>query len=261
MANIEGERIAKVLARAGLCSRREAERAIADGRVTVDGEQLDTPAVKVTPENMITFDGKPVGAAEDTQLWLYHKPTGLMTTHKDPGGRPTVFDNLPKHLPRVISVGRLDINSEGLMLLTNDGEVARKLELPATGWLRRYRVRVRGQADPGKLDRLAKGIAVDGIKYGPITAALERQMKSNAWLVVALREGKNREVRQVLKHLGLEVNRLIRVSYGPFKLGNLELGDVKRVPKSVIADQLGGKSQPALKPKPKRSKPRADRRR
>jgi 23S rRNA pseudouridine2605 synthase len=261
MNNTDGVRIAKVLARAGLCSRREAERAIEDGRVTVDGKRLNTPAFKVTAKNRITFDGKPVGAAEETQLWLYHKPTGLMTTHKDPEGRRTVFDSLPKHLPRVISVGRLDINSEGLLLLTNDGEVARKLELPATGWLRRYRVRVWGQADEEKLEKLAKGVTVDGIKYGPITATLERQMKSNAWLIVSLREGKNREVRKVLEHLGLEVSRLIRVSYGPFKLGNLEPGGVKRVPKSVLADQLGEDFSSAPKPKDKQSKPRADRRR
>jgi 23S rRNA pseudouridine2605 synthase len=258
MTELDGERIAKVLARAGLCSRREAERAIADGRVSVDGKRLDTPAFKVTNKNRITFDGKPVGAAEETQLWMYHKPTGLMTTHRDPEGRPTVFDNLPKHLPRVISVGRLDINSEGLMLLTNDGEIARKLELPVTGWLRRYRVRVWGQAEPDKLESLAKGVTVEGVKYGSITATLERQMKSNAWLDVALREGKNREVRKVLEHLGLGVSRLIRVSYGPFKLGTLAPGEVKKVPKSVVADQLG--DAPRSTPKPD-TKPRAHRRR
>jgi 23S rRNA pseudouridine2605 synthase len=266
MKNDDGERIAKVLARAGLCSRREAERAILDGRVTVNGKRLDTPAIKVTAKHKITFDGKPVGEAEETQMWMYHKPTGLMTTHKDPQGRPTVFDSLPKDLPRVISIGRLDINSEGLLLLTNDGSVARKLELPSTGWLRRYRVRVRGQAEPEKLEQLAKGVTVEGVKYGAISATLERQMKSNAWLTVSLREGKNREVRRVFEHLGLEVSRLIRVSYGPFKLGTLESGQVKKVPRSVLSDQLGDtlglpqKQKPEPKPTSERSKPRAHRR-
>jgi len=234
-----GERIAKVLARAGLCSRREAERAIADGRVTVDGKRLDTPAFKVTAKSQIIFDGKPVTTAQATELWLYHKPTGLMTTHKDPQGRPTVFDNLPKHLPRVISIGRLDFNSEGLLLLTNDGGLARALELPSTGWLRRYRVRVRGRVDPARFKELEAGVTVDGVKYGSITAQLERQLTSNAWLTVDLREGRNREVRRVLEHLNLEVGRLIRVSYGPFKLGELPPGQVRQVPKQLLAEQIG----------------------
>ncbi len=235
----EGERIAKVLSRAGICSRRDAERAIAAGRVEVDGKPLTTPAFKVTPRNRITFDGKPVSGAEETRLWLYHKPTGLVTTHKDPEGRATVFNSLPQRLPRVVSVGRLDINSEGLLLLTNDGQFARALELPSTGWLRRYRVRVRGKVDPVKLSRLADGITVNGLKYGPINARLERQMRSNAWLVVELREGKNREVRKVLEHLGLEVGRLIRVSYGPFTLGDLAPGEVKQIPRRSLVEQAG----------------------
>ena len=248
----EGERIAKMLSRAGICSRRDAERAIAEGRVEVDGKQLTTPAFKVTPQNRVTFDGKPVAGAEETRLWLYHKPTGLVTTHKDPKGRPTVFDSLPKHLPRVISVGRLDINSEGLLLLTNDGGFARALELPSTGWLRRYRARVRGKVDPDRLSQLEEGVTVDGVCYGRISARLERQLKTNAWLTIDLREGKNREVRRVLEHLGLEVGRLIRVSYGPFKLGDLEPGDVKQVPRKTLTDQAGGLFDAGRGPKPKK---------
>ena len=235
----EGERIAKMLARAGICSRRDAERAIAAGRVEVDGKQLTTPAFKVTERNRVTFDGKPVASAEETRLWLYHKPTGLVTTHKDPKGRPTVFDSLPKRLPRVISVGRLDINSEGLLLLTNDGAFARALELPSTGWLRCYRVRVRGHIDPDRLAQLEGGVTVDGMRYGPINARLERQLRTNAWLTVALREGKNREVRRVHEHLGLDDGRLIRVSYGPFTLGGLEPGGVEQVAKQTLFDRAG----------------------
>jgi 23S rRNA pseudouridine2605 synthase len=234
-----GERIAKMLARAGVCSRRDGERLIAEGRVSVNGKKLTEPGVKVFPGDDIRVDGKPVAAAEPTRLWRYHKPVGLMTTHRDPKGRPTVFDNLPPGLPRVISIGRLDFNSEGLLLLTNDGELARRLELPATGWLRRYRVRAFGVADQTRLDGLAKGIEVDGVRYGPINATLDSAKGSNVWISVSLSEGKNREVRKVLEAIDLKVNRLIRVAYGPFQLGALESGAVEEVPKKVLTAQLG----------------------
>jgi 23S rRNA pseudouridine2605 synthase len=233
------ERIAKRLARAGLCSRRKAEEWIRAGRVAVDGKVLDSPAITVTSDNVITVDGKPVPEAEPTRLWRYHKPTGLVTTTRDPQGRPTVFDKLPTAMPRVISVGRLDINSEGLLLLTNDGEVARRLELPATGWLRRYRVRVRGRVDVTKLEALEAGIEIDGMRYGPVRARLDRQLATNAWLTIALAEGKNREVRRVCEHLGWPVLRLIRLSYGPFQLGNLARGAVAEVPARILREQLG----------------------
>jgi 23S rRNA pseudouridine2605 synthase len=216
-----GDRIAKVLARAGLCSRREAEQWIAQGRVAVDGQPLTTPALTVGPESRITVDGKPVPAPERARLWRYHKPRGLLTTASDPQGRPTVFANLPPGLPRVMAVGRLDLNSEGLLLLTNDGGLKRRLELPATGWTRRYRVRVRGQVDPAQLQDLARGPTIDGMAYGPVRATLDRQQASNAWLTMSLREGKNREVRRICEHFGWTVSRLIRVAYGPFQLGNL----------------------------------------
>jgi 23S rRNA pseudouridine2605 synthase len=233
------ERIAKVLARAGVCSRREAERWIAEGRVAVDGQVLTTPAVTVTAESDIRVDGEPLPAPERPRLWRYHKPAGLVTTHRDEKGRPTVFDALPKELPRLISIGRLDLNSEGLLLLTNDGALARRLELPSTGWIRRYKVRVHGEVDTERLAGLARGVTIDGTAYGPIRASLERRQGSNAWITMALREGKNREVRRVLEHLGLQVTRLIRLSYGPFQLGNLERGAVNEVPKKVLAEQLG----------------------
>jgi len=233
------ERIAKVLARAGVCSRRDAERWIADRRVSVDGRILTTPAVTVTAANDIRVDGKPLPTPERARLWRYHKPAGLVTSHRDEKGRPTVFDALPKDLPRLISVGRLDLNSEGLLLLTNDGALARWLELPSTGWMRRYKVRVHGEAEPERLAALAKGITVDGVSYGPIRASLERRQGSNAWIAMALREGRNREVRRVLEHLGFQVTRLIRLSYGPFQLGNLARGAVAEVPKKVLAEQLG----------------------
>lgn len=239
--NEKGERIAKRLARAGICSRRDAERWIAEGRVSVNGSKLTTPAFLVQPDDQIRVDGKPVAGPEKTRLWLYHKPRGLMTTHRDPQGRPTVFETLPPGLPRVISVGRLDFNSEGLLLLTNDGALARRLELPATGWLRRYRVRVNGLPHPEHLARLAKGISIDGVAYGPIVASIERQQGDNAWLVIGLREGKNREVRRVMEHLGHQVSRLIRVAYGPFQLGNIESGKVREVPGKVLSEQLGSK--------------------
>jgi 23S rRNA pseudouridine2605 synthase len=233
------ERIAKVLARAGVCSRRDAERWIAEGRVSVDGHVLTSPAVAVTTNNDIRVDGKPLPAPERPRLWRYHKPAGLVTSHRDEKGRPTVFDALPQGLPRLISVGRLDLNSEGLLLLTNDGGLARRLELPATGWLRRYKVRVHGEVESERLAALEKGITIDGVSYGPIRASLERRQGSNAWIALALREGKNREVRRVLEHLGLQVTRLIRLSYGPFQLGNLARGAVAEVPKKVLAEQLG----------------------
>ena len=233
------ERIAKVLARAGVCSRRDAERWIADRRVSVDGRILTTPAVTVTAANDIRVDGKPLPTPERARLWRYHKPAGLVTSHRDEKGRPTVFDALPKDLPRLISVGRLDLNSEGLLLLTNDGALARWLELPSTGWIRRYKVRVHGEAEPERLAALAKGITVDGVSYGPIRASLERRQGSNAWIAMAFREGRNREVRRVLEHLGFQVARLIRLSYGPFQLGNLARGAVAEVPKKVLAEQLG----------------------
>jgi 23S rRNA pseudouridine2605 synthase len=233
------ERIAKLLARVGLCSRRDAERWIAAGRVSVDGHILTTPAVTVTAANDVRVDGAPLPTPDRPRLWRYHKPAGLVTTHRDEKGRPTVFDALPKELPRVISVGRLDLTSEGLLLLTSDGAVARRLELPATGWLRRYKVRVHGEVDPDRLATLEKGVTIEGVAYGPIRAGLERQQGSNTWIALALREGKNREVRRVLEHLGLPVTRLIRLSFGPFQLGNLARGEVAEVPKKVLAEQLG----------------------
>ncbi len=238
--NTKAERIAKRLARAGLCSRREAEVWIRAGRVAVDGKVLDSPALTVTDASIITVDGKPVPAAEPTRLWRYHKPAGLVTTTRDPQGRPTVFDELPGDMPRVVTIGRLDLNSEGLLLLTNDGELARRLELPATGWLRRYRVRVRGTVDAAKLEPLEAGIEIDGVRYGPIRARLDRQLANNAWLTVALAEGRNREVRRVCEHFGWPVLRLIRLSYGPFQLGNLARGAVAEVPARVLREQLGG---------------------
>jgi len=238
------ERIAKLLARVGLCSRRDAERWIAAGRVSVDGQVLTTPAVTITAANDVRVDGAPLPTPERARLWRYHKPAGLVTTHRDEKGRPTVFDALPKELPRVISVGRLDLSSEGLLLLTNDGALARRLELPATGWLRRYKVRVHGEVDRDRLAALEKGITIDGVAYGPIRAGLERRQGSNAWIALALREGKNREVRRVLEHLGLPVTRLIRLSFGPFQLGNLARGEVAEVPKKVLGEQLG-KAGPA----------------
>ncbi len=236
-----GERIAKVVSRAGLASRRDAEEWITQGRVSVNGRVINSPALDVTGNDVITVDGKPLPPRERTRLWMFHKPRGLMTTHADPEGRPTVFDNLPDGLPRLISIGRLDFNTEGLLLLTNDGGLARALELPDTGWLRRYRVRAHGEVTQAQLDELKKGVEVDGVKYGSIDATLERDQGANVWLVFAIREGKNREVRNVMAHLGLEVNRLIRVSYGPFQLGELAEGQVEEVKTRVLREQLGEK--------------------
>ena len=234
------ERIAQVRARAGLCSRREAERWIEAGRVTLDGKVLTTPAVTVDEDSAITVDGEPLPAAAAARLWRYHKPPGLVTSHADPQGRPTVFQRLPETLPRVISVGRLDLNSEGLLLLTNDGELARRLELPKTGWIRRYRARVHGRPDVNKLKSLEDGVTVSGVSYGPIKAVLDTQHGANAWLTVSLEEGRNREIRKVMEHLGLEVNRLIRLAYGPFQLGNLKRGQTAEITGKVLREQLGG---------------------
>jgi len=236
-----GERIAKVIARAGLASRREAELWIAAGRVAVNGAVIRSAALNVTARDRVSVDGAPLPARQRTRLFLYHKPRGLITTHADPKGRPTIFQNLPKDLPRLVSVGRLDFNTEGLLLLTNDGALARALELPATGWLRRYRVRAHGAATQRQLDDLRRGITIGGIHYGPIEAVLERVQGSNLWLGFAIREGKNREVRNVLGALGLTVTRLIRVSYGPFQLGELAAGAVEEVPTRVLREQLGAR--------------------
>ncbi|ANL26736.1 RsuA/RluB/C/D/E/F family pseudouridylate synthase protein [Rhizobium phaseoli] len=235
----KAERISKVMARAGVASRRDIERMIMEGRVTLNGKVLETPVVNVTLADRIEVDGMPVRGIERTRLWLYHKPAGLVTTNADPEGRPTVFDNLPEELPRVMSIGRLDINTEGLLLLTNDGGLARALELPATGWLRRYRVRAHGEIDQEALDKLKDGIAVDGVLYGSIEATLDRTQGSNVWITMGLREGKNREIKNVLGALGLDVNRLIRISYGPFQLGDLPEGHVIEVRGRTLRDQLG----------------------
>jgi 23S rRNA pseudouridine2605 synthase len=238
-ANTEKTRIAKVMADAGLCSRREAEAWIAAGRVSVNGKVLQSPAIAVDSNDAIVVDGKPLPARERSRLWLFHKPRGLVTTNADPQGRPTVFSALPKTMPRVISVGRLDINTEGLLLLTNDGALARALELPDTGWIRRYRVRVFGKPDLAKLDALAEGITVDGIRYGRIEAHLDRAQGDNAWLTLAFAEGKNREVRRVMEAIGLKVNRLLRHEYGPFKLGELLRGEVQEVSSAALREALG----------------------
>ncbi|MCZ7925923.1 pseudouridine synthase [Agrobacterium pusense] len=233
------ERISKIMARAGVASRRDVERMIMEGRVSLNGVKLDTPVVNATLSDKIEVDGMPIRGAERTRLWLYHKPAGLVTTNSDPEGRPTVFDNLPSDLPRVLSIGRLDINTEGLLLLTNDGGLSRVLELPTTGWLRRYRVRAHGEVDQAALDKLKEGIAVDGVLYGAIDATLDRTQGHNVWISMGLREGKNREIKNVLGALGLEVNRLIRVSYGPFQLGDLPEGKVLEVRGRMLRDQLG----------------------
>ena len=241
-----GDRIAKVLSRAGIASRREAERMIEAGRVTVNGRKIDSPALNVTASDQIKVDGKPVAEPEPPRLWLYHKPAGLVTTAKDEKGRETIFDKLPEDLPRVMSVGRLDLNSEGLLILTNDGEVKRKLELPATGWLRRYRVRTHGTPSEAALERLRQGIEVEGTRYQPMTVTFDRVQGANAWLTVSLREGKNREIRKAMAEIGATVNRLIRTSYGPFQLGQLKAGEVEEVKPRVVRDQLGLSDKPKV---------------
>ena len=234
-----GDRIAKVLARAGIASRREAERMIEAGRVSVNGTKIDRAALNVTEADKITVDGKPLNAPEPARLWLYHKPTGLVTTTRDEQGRPTIYDDLPEDMPRVMSVGRLDLNSEGLLLLTNDGAVKRQLELPSTGWLRKYRVRVNGRPTDETLEPLRKGLNVDGDRFLPMIVTIDRQKGANAWLTVGLREGKNREIRRAMEDIGLNVNRLIRISYGPFQLGQLKPGAVEELRRRVVRDQLG----------------------
>ncbi len=241
MSEFEGERIAKAIARAGLCSRRDAERLIEEGRVTLNGKVLKTAAINVTARDTIRVDGKSLPQKDEARLWLYHKPEGLVVSHKDPQGRPTVFEKLRQQLPRVVSIGRLDINTEGLLLLTNDGELARLLELPATGWIRRYRVRAYGKVDDARLAKLKDGVEIEGVRYGPIEAKIDKMQGDNCWLSFAIREGKNREVKKVCEHLGLKVNRLIRISFGPFVLGELARGGIAEVPPKMLKEQLGGK--------------------
>ena len=261
------ERIAKRIARAGICSRREAEALISAGRVKLNGETLTTPACVVTAKDRIIVDDTVLPAAEPARLWRYYKPRGLIVSTRDDKGRETIFDALPETLPRVISVGRLDLDSEGLLLLTNDGGLARHLELPSTGWTRKYRVRVRGIVDDNKLTELAEGVSVDGIHYGQVMARLDNQMPSNAWLTVAIKEGKNREIRHIMNYLGYPVSRLLRLSYGPFSLGSLEEGTVKEVKSNVLAEQLGlakpkQSGKPATRPssKARKTSGRPDRR-
>lgn len=233
------ERIAKFLARSGVCSRRKAEEYIRQKRITVNGEVIESPAYNVNGDEKILFDGEKIAAKEPTRLWLYYKPVGLVTSHKDEKDRKTVFEMLPENMPRVISVGRLDLNSEGLLLLTNSGDLARKLELPSNGWSRRYRVRVHGAVKKDKLAELENGVVIDGIKYQSAKIVLDSEQGSNSWLTVTIKEGKNREIRKMMKHIGLDVARLIRVSYGPFQLGNLKVGQVKEVAGKVLKEQLG----------------------
>ncbi|SHE49232.1 pseudouridine synthase [Ruegeria intermedia] len=254
-----GDRIAKVLARAGIASRREAERMIEAGRVTVNGKTIESPALNVTTGDRITVDGKPVAEPEPARLWLYHKPTGLVTTNRDEKGRPTIFDNLPEDMPRVMSVGRLDLNSEGLLLLTNDGAIKRKLELPSTGWLRKYRVRINGRPKDEDFAPLRQGLVIEGEKFQPMTVTLDRQQGANAWLTIGLREGKNREIRRAIEDIGFTVNRLLRVSYGPFQLGNLKPGEVEEIRRRVLRDQLG--LDPEEKPSPPKRPARPQRNR
>lgn len=245
------ERVAKVIARAGLCSRRDAERWIEMGRVNVNGKPLITAAMTVLPTDIVEVDGKPLPEREAARMWRYHKPAGLVVSHRDEKDRPSVFDKMPEDLPRVISIGRLDINTEGLLLLTNDGGLARLLELPATGWVRRYRVRANGKVAPEALEALKDGLQVDGVQYGPIDAKLDKQQGANVWLTIALREGKNREVKKICEHLGLKVARLIRTSFGPFQLGELARGAVVEISQKVLNEQVrgGAKRKQGAKPK------------
>lgn len=247
----KGNRIAKVLARAGIASRREAERMIEAGRVKVNGAKIDSPALNVQPSDKIEFDGKLISEPDVARIWLYHKPSGLVTTERDEKGRQTVFANLPDDLPRVMSIGRLDLNSEGLLLLTNDGELKRKLELPSTGWTRKYRVRVKGNPIDSALEPLRKGIVVEGQRFQPMTITLDRQQGSNAWLTLSLREGKNREIRRAMAAIDLTVNRLIRVSFGPFRLNDIKPGQVEEIKQRVVRDQLGLSAPASQVPKPR----------
>ena len=247
-----GDRIAKVLSRAGVASRREAERMIEAGRISVNGRKIDSPALNVTEADKITVDGKPMKEPEAARLWLYHKPPGRVTTDRDEKGRATIFDDLPEEMPRVMSVGRLDLSSEGLLLLTNDGGIKRRLELPSTGWLRKYRVRVNGRPKDEDFEPLRKGLVIDGDRFQPMTVTLDRQQGANAWLTIGLREGKNREIRRAIEDIGLVVNRLIRVSYGPFQLGTLKPGAVEEIRRRVLRDQLGLDAETPETPKPQR---------
>lgn len=254
----DGDRIAKVLSRAGVASRREAERMIAEGRVSVNGKVIDSPALNVTASDRISVDGNPLPEAEAPRMWLYYKPIGLVTSNSDEKGRTTIFDELPEDLPRVMTVGRLDLNSEGLLLLTNDGGIKRKLELPSTGWLRRYRVRINGRPKDEHFAPLRKGLVIDGEKFQPMTVSLDRQQGANAWLTVGLREGKNREIRRAMEDIGFTVNRLLRVSYGPFQLGELKPGEVEELRARVVRDQLGlepEEEKPAARPTRGRGRP------
>lgn len=235
---VDTARIAKVIARSGLCSRREAERLITDGAVKVNGKKITSPALNVTQADIVTVRGRPLSAPEPVRLWRYHKPKGLVTSHKDPEGRPTVFESLQTRLPRVISVGRLDINTEGLLLVTTDGALARYLELPSTGWIRRYRVRANGHLTQANIEKLGAGMTVDGVHYGAVEAQVEKDQGSNSWISLALKEGKNREIKKLLAAFGLQVSRLIRVSYGPFHLGSLAKGQVDEIKPHIIANQI-----------------------
>ena len=246
----EGERIAKTLSRAGIASRREAERMIEMGEVQVNGKTITSAALNVTATDKITVNGKPVGAPEPARLWLYYKPEGLVTSASDEKGRDTVFDHLPEDMPRVMSIGRLDLNSEGLLLLTNDGGLKRQLELPSTGWLRKYRVRVKGNPTDPELEPLRRGITVEGERFQPMEVALDRHQGSNAWLTVGLREGKNREIRRAINAIGMIVNRLIRVSYGPFRLNDLQPGQVEEIRTRILRDQLGSLMPGGMTPEP-----------
>ncbi len=239
MTEQKGERIAKVVARAGICSRREAERYIEQGRIAVNGKVLTSAAVTVLPDDAITVDQKPLPVKEKTRVWRYYKPAGLITSHKDPEGRPTVFDSLPDSLPRVISIGRLDLNSEGLLLLTNDGELARRIELPSTGWIRRYRVRIHGEMTPDIITKLAQGVVIEGMRYAGVSVVIDKKQGSNTWLTVSLKEGKNREIRRLMEAFGLQVTRLIRVSYGPFQLGALPKGGIDEISAKTLKEQIG----------------------
>ncbi len=235
------QRLAKFMARSGVCSRRQAEEYILQGRITVDGQTVETPAFNVEGNETILFDGEKLPALEQTRMWIYYKPVGLVTTHKDEKGRATVFENLPPHMPRVVSVGRLDLNSEGLLLLTNNGALSRELELPQNAWSRKYRVRVHGQINEEKFKNIEQGVSINGISYGKVKITIDEKIGTNTWLTVSLNEGKNREIRKLMQFAGLEVARLIRISYGPFQLGNLKKGELKEVPFKVLKEQLGGR--------------------